>query len=447
MASEPTTFRNHFVSLYQSAVDELARNKLPALGLASRPGLANGLVRAAAQIGALRMQGAGTIPSAAPANVSQTVWTCAKLGFELMEARVRGDTSRATQLVSELEFNVCDVDWAETIAHYVGYFGPGGGRAKIPYVTAAQVGDRVLELKPGATVALIGDWGTGTSAAVALLEEVARQKPDVLIHLGDIYYSGTPDECDRNFQRIVDQVLGRPATPVAVYTLAGNHDMYSGGAGYYGLLKTLNPPPLQQPASFFCLRSADASWQFVAMDTGKHDYNPFTVTEVLTFLEEEEEAWIAARIAEFPGKTILLSHHPLFSAFSQIGPANPDGSLNACNPRLEASFARFSRAAPGRIAAWFWGHEHNLCIYEAYRGLAPGRCIGHGAVPVFIDGSPAPAAGRIVDPPKLKQVRLDADDHVFMHGFTIVRFTADASAAAEYYEDRDGGTPIYAEAL
>ena len=447
MATEPRTFRNHFVSLYQSAVDEVVRDKVGAQGLATRPSLENGLVRAAAQIGALKMQGAATIPAAAPANVTQTAWTCAKLAFELMEARARGDTVQAGKLEGVLEFNTCDVKWAETIANYVKYFGPDGTRASIPYIRAAQIGSTILPLNPGATVALIGDWGTGTAVAVDLLNEVAQQKPDVLIHLGDIYYSGTLGECDFNFKRIVDAVLDRATTQIPVFTLSGNHDMYSGGAGFYRLLQTLNAAPRQQPASFFCLRSEDRHWQFVAMDTGLHDYNPFTVTEVLTFLEQDEEDWLVERIREFPGKTILLSHHQLFSAFSQIGPANPDGSLTACNPRLLASFNRFVDAAPGRIAAWFWGHEHNLCVYEPYLSLAVGRCVGHGAVPVFTTDSPYAVLGRIVNPPKLKSVRLDTDDHVYMHGFTIIRLGTDGSAAAEYYEDKDGTKPIFTEAL
>ena len=44
-------------------------------------------------------------------------------------------------------------------------------------------------------------------------------------------------------------------------------------------------------------------------------------------------------------------------------------------------------------------------------------------------------------------VRLDTDDHVYMHGFTIVRLGLDGSAVAEYYEDKDGMKPILTEAL
>jgi hypothetical protein len=46
------------------------------------------------------------------------------------------------------------------------------------------------------------------------------------------------------------------------------------------------------------------------------------------------------------------------------------------------------------VAAWFWGHEHNLCIYEdgylpdGYSGtnglnaIPKGRCVGHSGIPV-----------------------------------------------------------------
>ena len=277
------------------------------------------------------------------------------------------------------------------------------------------------------------DWGTGTDVAVDLLEEVAQHKPDVLIHLGDIYYSGTAAECDVNFKRGVDTVLGRAANPIPVFTLSGNNDMYSGGAGFYGLLTMLNQPPLQQLASFFCLRSTDNRWQFVAMDTGKNDYNPFSVTTVLTSLEADEEDWLAARVGEFAGNTILLSHHQLFSALSQIGRPRADGSLVAYNPYLAVSFRRFADVAPGRIAAWFWGHEHALNVYKPYLGLERGRCIGHGAVPVFTAEPPDNAPAGIINPPELRdEVHLGTDGPVYRHGFTMIQFGTDGSATVNY---------------
>jgi hypothetical protein len=441
----PPTFRDHLSSLFQSAVDALVREKMGAAAT-TRPGLENGFVRAAAQIAALRSQGAA-VPQTAPPNISDKAWTCTRLAYELLQAKLTGNTALVQKLESELQFGQCDPGWAETITEYVGYFGIGGTRKEIPYIRPSATGPEALTVKSGAVVALIGDWATGTAEAVNVLRAVAQQKPDVVIHLGDIYYSGTDDECEFNFRRIVDDVLDRANTKVPVFTLAGNHDMYAGGAGFYALLGSLNAPPLRQRASFFCLRDEDRRWQFVAMDTGLHDYNPFTVKDVLTFLEKDEEDWIAARIAEFPGKTILLSHHQLFSAFAQIGPANGDGSLTPLNPHLKASFDRFAAVAPGRIAAWFWGHEHNLCLYAPYAGLEKGRCVGHGAVPVYLQDAPYNVLSRLANPPKFLAVELDADDHVFMHGFAVIRLAADGSASADYFEGNNGTTPMYREPL
>jgi hypothetical protein len=384
-----------------------------------------------------------TVPESAPPAIPQVAWDCARLGFDFLRASVTNQNDQAKQIKDTFDFATCSPNWLETIEEYIGYFGPDGSRATVPYIRAATVGPVTLPLKADATIALFADWGTGTDTAVDLLREVALHNPDVVIHLGDIYYSGTATECEANFTRIIDSVLQRDQKDIPVYTLAGNHDMYSGGAGYYGLIASLNPSPWTQPASFFCLRNDD--WQFIAMDTGLHDYDPFTVTDVITYLEKDEEDWITDRIAEFDGKTVLLSHHQLFSSFSQIGPAAQDGSLTPYNPRLLQSYARFAQAAKQPIAAWFWGHEHTLTVYDAYQGLTRGRCIGHGAVPVFDTTDASAPLSRAVNPPALQSTPLGMTDHIYMHGFTIIRLGPGATASAEYYEDRDGSTPMFKE--
>lgn len=444
MAIEPLTFRDHFLSLYQSAIGQKVRSALDPG--AAAPGLASGMIRAATQIAGLADQGLA-VPAVAPPNFSQDAWTVARLTLELMRAQAAGNTTRVQQIEDELKDGGYDPAWAGTIAEFVGHFGPDGTRCKIPYVRASD-DMKPLPMSPNATVALIADWGTGTASAINLLKGVAQQKPDILIHLGDIYYSGTPFECDANFKRIVDSVFSRTgaATDIPVFTMPGNHDMYSGGEGYYGLLKTLNPPAMRQPASFFCLRDTANRWQFVAMDTGLHDYDPFKVTNVLTFLEKDEEDWLTQRIEEFPGKTILLSHHQLFSAFAQIGAPAADGTLTPYNPSLDTSFARFRAAAPGRIPAWFWGHEHTMTLYGPYRGLPKGRCIGHGGVPVLV-GKGSTELAKLQDPPPFLNVDLGIDDHIYAHGFAVIRFKADGSAEASYYQDIDYSTPMFTETL
>jgi hypothetical protein len=211
--------------------------------------------------------------------------------------------------------------------------------------------------------------------------------------------------------------------------------MYCGGLGYYDLIKNLNQPPHTQPASFFSLRTADACWQFLGMDTGLHDYSPLHVADAVTFLEEDEIEWHCQRIDEFPGRTILLSHHQLFSAFSAIG-SPKDGKRSPLNSRLHEAFQRMARS--GKIAAWFWGHEHTLSIYKPFAGLERGRCVGHGAVPTsIIDKIYQPLLDLSEIPPIVEEARLAKVGGVYAHGYVILTLQQEVCKAS-YYQDVGG---------
>jgi predicted phosphodiesterase len=232
----------------------------------------------------------------------------------------------------------------------------------------------VIDLGSKTRIAIIGDWGTGAPVAVNVLRQIAALKPDIVIHLGDIYYSGTMNEARDNFLDVCQVVLG---SSVPVYTLCGNHDMYSGGNPYYWLVDRLG-----QGASYFCLRNS--SWQFLAMDTGNNDNDPLSVATNMTSLPAthgwSEASWHLNKIADADGrKTVLLSHHQLFSAFASVGKV--DGKDLAYNPNLFANFQNVLST----IEWWFWGHEHTLAVYDPYMGLKRGRCVGASAVPVFTD--------------------------------------------------------------
>jgi len=446
MANELMTFRNGVLSIYQSAIEDLAHQVAGRdLTPGDRPGTDNHIIAAGAAAAASRMDPTAAAAAGVQAKAG-TFQRCAELGLQYLEAQARGDQATAARIKAQIAFSECDSKWIVTLDEYAKHFGPGGGLQAIPYIRAGTVGNTVIDLKPSARVALIGDWGTGTDVAVDLLQSVKRQKPDAVIHLGDVYYSGTEAECDAFFLQIVDDVLDRTNTGIPVFTIPGNHDMYSAGSGFYPLIKKLNGGPQQQPASFFCLRTTDGCWQFEAMDTGLHDHDPFHVTDVLTYLEKDEEDWHVDRIKEFPGRTILLPHHQLFSAFSQIGKADANGNLNPCNPNLLESYNRFADAGPGRIAAWFWGHEHNLCIYQPYAGLQFGRCIGHGGIPVFDANKPYDVGGKILDPPQLiDKTKLPVTGGVYAHGYAMINFNG-AAATVDYFNGTDAN-PSYSEAI
>jgi len=464
----PLTFRDHFLSLFQSAVADLAgkvaADKRARLESTARGG-ASELISAAEAVAQNHAGGRaisqplsrapGTESALEKMSLPEHAAACASLGLQLMQAKVLGDTATVSKVEGELNAGTCDPRWAQTITEYAKYFGINGTRARPRYVTPLEAGDKVITISRRAKIGLLGDWGTGAEAARRVLEHLRQTKPDILVHLGDIYYSGTEMECQEKFEGLINDVFDRGRTKLPVYTLSGNHDMYCGGVGYYALierlnngLKDVNGRSMVQPASFFCLRAEDATWQLLAMDTGRNDYSPFSVTDVVTFVEGAEQEWLSQRLREFKGKTILLSHHQLFSAFSQIGGRTQNGKLNPINPKLHDTYKALT--ATGRpIPAWFWGHEHNLCIYQPYAALARGRCLGHSAIPVFADDTPYDPLPRVENPPQLiDKTKLSVSGQFYTHGFAVLTLGANGPTTADYFEDFNGVVRrVYSESI
>ena len=357
--------------------------------------------------------------------------------LKLAKATILGNEGDKQRYKAELtKFGACDPLYAEAAAKYAEYF--VAQQKQIPYIVYEELGDFVIDdpskLPAKATIAVVGDWGTGQNAAKLVLRQIANKKPDVVIHLGDIYYAGTQFEVTHYFLRIWQEILnlGQKLDRIPTFTLAGNHDMYSGGGPYYQLIKQLG-----QPASYFCLRNA--SWQFVALDTGYHDHNPTSSGEGATYLQDTEVTWLADKVKNAGGRhTILLSHHQLFTAFDSI-----DG--HEINLRL------YPQVAPvlPQVNLWIWGHEHNFVVYDSYQGLARSCCLGHGAFPVSLD--------ELATNPKFPDVPvIKGDDGKFFevgttgglynHGYAIIKLDG-ASGQVSYYQDADEDTPTYSQSL
>ena len=425
----PTPFptaRNALLSVFQSAAAALARHETGGTDVAGHP-----LPAAAAHIMAARRdpdRAYGPPSSAVPS------MTCAGLGLELLEALVARDAPRQQALRDRLSYSQCDPRWSEILAAYAASLGPDGQPCPVPYVRYASLDDFVLPApRADMRIALISDWGTGTHEARDVAALLAAQRPDAVIHLGDIYFSGMAAECDKHFLAPLRAVL----PDARLFTLCGNHDVYSGGTGYYGLLREIG-----QPASYFCLRSPDRSWQVLGADTGLNDRNPFGEHAALTRLDADEELWHAGKLRGFPGRTILLSHHQPFSAFAQIG---PQADRSPVNPWLMGSHARLLQA--GRIDAWFWGHEHRLKLYAPYLGVTAGRNIGYGAIPVEAVPGPETPLPCLADPPAvLTEVPLDVVEGAYTHGFVILDLGPGGVDASYWALTRPDG-PIHRESL
>jgi 3',5'-cyclic AMP phosphodiesterase CpdA len=440
MSAAIKPFPHPDLSLWQAAIDEVvAKHSAGAQtqdvdgprGVVQRPDTSDGMVQATVTVGQYLHHGVSLADQAAIAGglkategVGDIAKYCSSIYWEIAKAKATGNTQAEQSWRARLgPFGSCDPRYGEAVEQYVAYFKLKGG--KVPYKVWSNISDFTITdaLPADARIAIVGDWGTGQQDAKALLAAIARKKPHVVIHLGDVYYAGTQFEMDNYFLSIWKSTLD--LTKTRTFSLAGNHDMYSGGRPYYAMIQALG-----QPASYFCLRNDN--WQFVALDTGLHDDDAFASSP--TYLEDTEVQWLSDKMQTAGGRrTVLLSHHQLFTAFDSVG-----GGA-AVNPKLSAQVGGL---LPG-VTAWFWGHEHNQVIYERYQGVLA-RCVGHGGYPVGI--TEIPAAQAFPDVP-VAALTLSKGASFYSHGYVIVDLNG-PKATASYYQSSDPeNTPMFTEAL
>jgi hypothetical protein len=198
-------------------------------------------------------------------------------------------------------------------------------------------------------LAVIGDWGTNLYGAPVSAASIKRTGTyEMLLHLGDIYYSGTEKETQQRFLDVWPTDAGKVSR-----AMNGNHEMYSGGYAYFDHIL----PTFHQNSSYFAVQNTD--WLLVGLDTAHTDHA----------LDYEQVAWLNS-VVQGAGqrKLVLFSHHQPYSRLEKQG------------PHLQTALATlFQNRA---ITAWYWGHEHNCVIYDKHPifGLY-GRCIGHGGIP------------------------------------------------------------------
>jgi Calcineurin-like phosphoesterase len=203
-------------------------------------------------------------------------------------------------------------------------------------------------------VAMVADWGTGLYGAPICARSIENDpKPvDLILHLGDIYYSGTQSEARTRFLEKWPKRAGALSR-----ACNANHEMYTGGEGYFRAVL----PAFGQPASYFALQNDD--WVLIGLDSAYEDHD----------FAGDQMAWLE-RIAGAAGtrKIVLFTHHQPYSLLDNQG------------PKLVTKLGRI--LAEKRIFAWYWGHEHRCVLYDAHPawGLL-GRCIGHGGYPYFRD--------------------------------------------------------------
>jgi hypothetical protein len=237
-----------------------------------------------------------------------------------------------------------DRDYTGWMASFVTFF---GGIKKHAWILPTM---DATPIPNDARIAIFGDWGTGLYGAPLIGQAISRNGFDVAIHLGDVYYSGTKREQQER------AIAYWPKGMKVNRACSGNHDMYSGGDGYFDVML----PALAQQASCFALVNDD--WLVLGLDTAYLDFA----------VDEPQMQWIEAMVANHPNRAlILMSHHQPFSVYDMHGDS----------PQFTSGFCtEICRRVP--VNSWYFGHEHQCILYNVDPIThAYGRLVGHGGFP------------------------------------------------------------------
>ena len=238
-----------------------------------------------------------------------------------------------------------------------------------------------------ATIAIIGDWGTGywedANTPAAKVANVVNNsiKPDIVIHLGDVYYYGSKSEVQDNFVNII------PTGKQGTYNLNSNHDMYSVAVPYFEAVKK-SPFGNQGNTSYFALTNDD--WLIVGLDTaylsssldafllGSLAKHHALTGELIPNAQTEFLISMAQKAASENKKLIIMSHHNSFD-----GP----GMTKETSVELLSKKTLWSQVSTliepylkGEKAYWHWGHAHSGYALKEMDNIIS-RCVGYGAVP------------------------------------------------------------------
>jgi hypothetical protein len=314
-----------------------------------------------------------------------------------------------------------DPGWLEALADFLESLLPIIG-GKAPFSTTPQT----IQVPDTVQIALLGDWGTGNWRTVSnpapstrVGAQVTPLKPDLSIHMGDVYYAGTSDEEKYELVNIW------PGGSIGSLALNSNHEMYSGGKPYFQAIAKA-PFAMQRGCSFFMLENSN--WVIVALDSAYYAEASNMYLDGQLFPTNKPNAQNSFLLtqqanAQLNGKRlILLTHH---NGLDETG-----STTNTLWDQVMGAYP-----AGGGPAYWYWGHVHVAAVYKPQ---GPGntlcRCLGHGGLP---RGNPTELAtsnaiwyeNRSANDPDIPQRILD--------GFVMLKL--DGANIQEVYYDENGG--------
>ncbi len=301
------------------------------------------------------------IPGLPPTKITDAMWNNWETIWE-GNGVLYGDGS----LINTSQYAMMDLRWALA---YLGYLEFRDN--KHPFNTKFNTTTIATTTRPTSlTLGLFGDWGTapiqeGTgkpSPSADVMAQLAKQNPDILIHLGDVYYKGSKDEEQ-------DNLLNQwKAAPLANFALNSNHEMYSGGYGLIDTTLTNSIFSAQAQSTFFQINYG--VWVIVGLDTAYNSSDVYMDGRITDSAQLGLLQSLKGLAAQGKKLLVLTHHNPVIE---------PGGETNSLWTDLTGP-----GGLDGTPDVWYWGHVHNGIVYannSSLTGNTACRCLGHAAIP------------------------------------------------------------------
>jgi hypothetical protein len=285
-------------------------------------------------------------------------------------------------LISATKYAALDVRYASTVLNYLRTRSTIPIFGRKPHDFMDNPANIIIREKADLRIAVFGDWGTGIwedgelkkNPAQLVSQAITNLRPDIVIHLGDVYYCGTAWEEENHFEALL------PTGSLYTFTLNSNHEMYDGAHGYYDV--ALKNPNLagQQGTSYFSL--SFGNFLLLGLDSAYDDPTPLYRCGAILNTQVE---FIRERVREHPGKQIIVMthHNPISWNGTKLSTRDIDSGLASDLLNALGKWPDY----------WYYGHLHNGIVYKGPElkesGLLPEadgvpklRCMGHGGIPI-----------------------------------------------------------------
>ncbi|NNF34275.1 MAG: metallophosphoesterase [Saprospiraceae bacterium] len=286
-------------------------------------------------------------------------------------------------LVSSQRYAVMDLRWSLFVIEYLKYQIFRKSKAHFqPYPNTITIDPNNQQQL---TIAVMGDWGTGnyqdgpspSSPSKQVMAAIKNLTPDMVIHLGDVYYAGTENGIlpGDNEEQINLVDAWDYNAPLGNFTLNSNHEMYGGGNGYFKVALTsplFKPyhtrPHGTHPTSYFSIEFGE--YVILGLDSAYNATNWYMHGRIT----DSHQPGFMNKYKNSGKKILLFTHH------------NPIDTLGDNINKLWTDVT--SRDALGGAPhMWYWGHLHNGMVYNnnaASGSETLARCLGNAAIPIGV---------------------------------------------------------------